>query len=68
MYATKYPKDSRQKLVKPTLDHLGLDEEPFGVYFDDIKPEKSFGPKPGVPISRELEDQGKVDMQAVNFA
>ena len=52
------------------LEHLGLDEEPFGVYYDDTKPEKSFGPKPGVPISRELEDQGQVDMQAVfkNFS
>ena len=47
------------------LEHLGLNEEPFGVYYHDIKPEKAFGPKPGVPISRELEDQGKVDMQAV---
>lgn len=47
------------------LEHLGLDEEPFGVYYDDNKPEKSFGPKPGIPISRELEDQGQVDMQAV---
>ena len=47
------------------LEHLGLDEEPFGVYYDDAKPEKSFGPKPGVPISRELEDQGQVDMQVV---
>ena len=51
--------------TKVFLDHLGLNEEPFGVYYDDAKPEKSFGPKPGVPISRELEDQGQVDMQAV---
>lgn len=27
------------------LEHLGLDEEPFGVYYDDIKPENAFGPK-----------------------
>ena len=56
--------------TKIFLEHLGLDEEPFGVYYDDTKPEKSFGPKPGVPISRELEDQGQVDMQAVfkNFS
>jgi uncharacterized protein (DUF169 family) len=47
------------------LDHLGLSEEPFGVYYDDTKPEKAFGPKPGPPISRELEDQGKVNMQDV---
>lgn len=47
------------------LEHLGLNEEPFGVYYDDTLPEKSFGPKPGHPISRELEDQGQIDMQAV---
>lgn len=51
--------------TKAFLDHLGLDEEPFGVYYDDTKPEKAFGPKPGVPISREMEDQGQVDMQDV---
>lgn len=57
-----------QPIIKKTddfLKHLGLDEEPFGVYYADTKPEKAFGPKPGVPISRELEDQGKVDMQEV---
>lgn len=57
-----------QSILKETkvfLEYLGLDEEPFGVYYDNIKPEKAFGPKPGAPISRELEDQGEVDMQAV---
>ena len=47
------------------LDHLGLDEEPFGVYYADTLPEKAYGPKPGVPISRDMENQGKVDMQEV---
>ncbi len=47
------------------LEHLGLDQEPFGVYYDDTKPEKAFGPKPGVTISREMEGQGQVDMQEV---
>ena len=51
--------------TKVFLEHLGLDEEPFGVYYNDTKPEESFGPKPGIPISREMEDQGQVDMQAV---
>lgn len=51
--------------TKIFLKHLGLDEEPFGVYYDETKPEKAFGPKVGIPISRELEEQGKVDMQAV---
>ena len=51
--------------TKGFLDHLGLAEEPFGVYYDDVAPEKAFGPKPGPVISRELEEQGKVDMQEV---
>jgi uncharacterized protein (DUF169 family) len=45
------------------LEHLGLGEEPFGVYYADVLPENAVGPKPGVPISRELEDRGELDMQ-----
>ena len=51
--------------TKLFLEHLGLDEEPFGVYYDDTIPDNAFGPKPGPPISRDLEDQGKIDMQEV---
>lgn len=47
------------------LDLLGHKEEPFGVYYTDEKPEKSYGPKTGVPISRELEDNGQIDMREV---
>jgi uncharacterized protein (DUF169 family) len=47
------------------LGHLGLSEEPFGVYYTDHKPENAFGPKPGPAISRELEEQGRLDMQEV---
>jgi uncharacterized protein (DUF169 family) len=47
------------------LRHLGMTEEPFGVYFADTLPDKAYGPKPGVPISRELEDAGNVNMQEV---
>ncbi len=47
------------------MDHLGLAEEPFGVHYSDEKPEKAFGPKPGTPISRELEDRGELDMREV---
>lgn len=52
------------------LEHLGLDEEPFGVYYDDVKPENAYGPKKGVSLSRELEEKGQVDMQEVmkNFS
>jgi uncharacterized protein (DUF169 family) len=47
------------------LRHLGAGEEPFGVHYSDAKPEKSFGPKAGAAISRELEDQGKLDVREV---
>ncbi len=47
------------------LGLLGSAEEPFGVYYDDAKPEKAYGPKVGAPMSRELEEQGKLDMQEV---
>lgn len=52
------------------LEHLGLDEEPVGVYYSDSKPENAFGPKTGPAISRELEEQGQIDMQGVfqNFS
>ncbi|MHC1753756.1 DUF169 domain-containing protein [Humidesulfovibrio sp.] len=45
------------------LGYLGASEEPFGVHYSDTKPEHAFGPREGVPISRELEEQGKLDMQ-----
>lgn len=51
--------------TKSLLGYLGLNEEPLGVYYDNALPEKAHGPKTGVPISRELEDEGKVDMQEV---
>lgn len=64
----KGDKMNLQSIIKDTkvfLEHLGLDEEPFGVYYDDTIPEKAYGPKLGPPISREMEEQGQVDMQAV---
>lgn len=47
------------------MEHLGLGEEPFGVYYSDTLPENAYGPKKGTPISRELEESGKLDMQEV---
>jgi uncharacterized protein (DUF169 family) len=62
-----------QSIIEETrnfLDHLGLSEEPFGVYYADVKPENAFGPPAGPPITRELEEQGDIDMQEVfkNFS
>ncbi|ACS81601.1 DUF169 domain-containing protein [Maridesulfovibrio salexigens] len=51
--------------TKTFMDHLGLGEEPFGVFYSDTKPENGYGPKKGIPISRELEESGKLDMQEV---
>lgn len=47
------------------MKHLGLGEEPFGVYYSDTKPENAFGPQKGTPISRELEEKGDLDMREV---
>ncbi|MEZ7196470.1 DUF169 domain-containing protein [Pseudodesulfovibrio karagichevae] len=47
------------------LDYLGLNEEPFGVHYADTLPENAYGPRTGVPISRELEDRQELDMQEV---
>lgn len=56
--------------TKTFLGYLGLIEEPIGVYYADSKPEHAFGPKAGPPISRELEEQGQLNMQEVfqNFS
>lgn len=51
--------------TKTFMGHLGLNEEPFGVYYSDIKPENAYGPKKGAPISRELEESGNLDMRDV---
>ncbi|MBE1427169.1 uncharacterized protein (DUF169 family) [Desulfomicrobium macestii] len=47
------------------MEHLGLREELFGVYYSDTKPDNAYGPKPGTPISRELEDRRELNMLAV---
>ena len=51
-------KEKTQRL----LELLGHDEGPFGVYYDDIKPD-GFGPKPGEIFSRERESSGQIDWQ-----
>lgn len=57
-----------QPLLESTatfMEHLGLSEEPFGVYYSDSKPENAYGPKAGTPISRDLEERGELNMQEV---
>ena len=56
--------------TRQLLEHLRLEEEPFGIVYSDEKPEDGFAPKAGMPISRELEEQGKFDMRAAlaNFS
>ena len=56
--------------LPPFLDALGLDEEPMGVFYTDIEPEGGISPKPQAPISREKEERGEVDWEAVmsNFS
>jgi len=51
-------KEKTQRL----LELLGHDEEPFGVCYDDAKPD-GFGPKPGELFTRERESAGQIDWQ-----
>jgi hypothetical protein len=52
------------------LDILGLDEPPMGVSYSDSEPEGCISPKPQAPVSREAEEKGQVDWNAVqeNFS
>ena len=43
------------------LETLGLDEEPFGMFYTDQPPEKGFSPKPGQLPSAEAEARGEID-------
>lgn len=59
---------TKQSLLDGTatfMEHLGLGEEPFGAYYADTLPENAYGPKKGIPISREMEDAHELDMQEV---
>lgn len=49
---------------------LGLDEEPFAIFYTDREPAEGFAPKPGQEVSLELESEGKVDFQQIfaNFS
>jgi len=57
-------------LTRDLMHVIGLDQEPFGIYYSDTKPENAYGPKEGVPISRELEATHCIDWAAVgkNFS
>ncbi len=52
------------------LEVLGLDEQPMGVFYTDVKPEEGVSPKAQTPVSREAEEKGEVDWMAVqeNFS
>lgn len=52
---------NRLENTKKLMAKLGIEEEPFGIYNSDQKPEKAFGPKEGIEISRTLEAEGKID-------
>lgn len=55
----------RMEETATLMQAVGLTEEPFGVYYADEKPEGAFGPKEGPEISRQLENENKIDWQAV---
>lgn len=52
------------------LDVIGLDEEPMGMFYTDTEPKGGVSPKPQPSLSREKEEKGEVDWEAVrsNFS
>lgn len=42
------------------MELLGHEEIPFGIHYDDVKPD-GYGPKPGELFTREREEAGQVD-------
>jgi hypothetical protein len=48
------------QLTGRLLELLGHNEEPYGVYYSDVKP-MGFGPKPGEIFSREREEAGLIN-------
>jgi len=47
------------------LEALGHPEEPMGMFYTDTEPEGGYVPKEGVSVSRELEERGEIDWNAV---
>lgn len=47
------------------MQAVGITEEPFGSYYADEKPDGAFGPKEGPEISRQLENENKINWQEV---
>jgi uncharacterized protein (DUF169 family) len=52
-----------QPEVKAFLETLGLREEPMGVYYTAVEPEKGISPKPRILPTAEMEARGEVDWQ-----
>jgi hypothetical protein len=52
------------------LDALGHDEEPLGMYYTDVEPQRGFAPSPGALPSVEQEARNEVDWKGVweNFS
>ena len=58
--------DNKQKeALAGLLEKLGLDEEPFGMFYTDTEPAEGFAPKPAPLPTKEDEDAGNIDFGAV---
>jgi hypothetical protein len=55
--------DALTKRTERLLELLGHDEEPFGMFYSEVKPAGGFGPKGGEIFSREREAAGEIDWQ-----
>jgi uncharacterized protein (DUF169 family) len=55
----------RLKKLPQFLDHMGLSEDPMGVFYTDQKPADGFSPKPNDLPTREKEMNNEIDWQKV---
>jgi len=56
--------------MKAFFERLGLQEEPFGMFYTDQQPGKGFSPKPGNLPTAEMEKKGEINWGSVfeNFS
>jgi len=55
---------ANQDEVKAFLAALGLQEEPLGVFYTDVKPKEGISPQARVLPTAEMEEKGEVDWEA----
>ena len=58
--------ENNQSVITRFLDALGLDEEPLGMLYTNSEPSHGVSPLPQTPVSREAEEQGTINWEALD--